>query len=118
MRLIVRLCNLFSTPSNTSATETVVNDRNVYTVKSGDTLGHIALKHKVKVGKLKTMNSLTSDLIRIGQKLKLPENAITEPSTSSLLPPPPTSSASPPSLDPSGLPVGGAGSVVLQPPGN
>ena len=114
-----------STPTSTSKAETVVNSDNVYTVKSGDTLGHIAMRHKIKVGELKTVNGLTSDLIQIGQKLKLPETTIEEPSTSSLLLPspvapesaiPPVSNAAP-SLDPSGLPVGGADSV-LPPPGN
>lgn len=45
---------------------------NTYVVKSGDTLGHIARRHRVKLNVLKTMNNLTSDLIRIGQKLTLP----------------------------------------------
>lgn len=43
----------------------------VYTVKSGDTLGGIAAKYKTTVKQLKALNNLNSDLILIGQKLKL-----------------------------------------------
>lgn len=43
-----------------------------YTVVAGDTLGAIATKFKTTVATLKTLNSLTSDIIRIGQVLKLP----------------------------------------------
>jgi len=43
-----------------------------YTVKSSDTLYGIAKKHHTTVSKLKSMNGLKSDVIRDGQKLKLP----------------------------------------------
>jgi len=85
----------------------------MYIVKSGDTLGHIALRHKVDVADIKTVNNMDSDLIRIGQQIKLPVSEIpaTVPSSGSTLPsipePLPTSSSGP-SLDPgTGLPVGG-----------
>jgi hypothetical protein len=45
--------------------------RNVYAVKSGDTLSAIAVKYKTTVDSLKRINQLTTDTIRIGQKLKL-----------------------------------------------
>ena len=54
----------------------VVDDGSTYTVKSGDTLGHIALQHKVKIAELKALNGLSTDLIRIGQKIKLPATAL------------------------------------------
>ena len=43
----------------------------IYHVKSGDTLGHIAKRHSVSVRQLKQWNNLKSDMIRIGQKLKI-----------------------------------------------
>lgn len=42
-----------------------------YTVKSGDTLSGIATRHGVTVVQLKQWNNLTSNNIKIGQKLKL-----------------------------------------------
>lgn len=43
-----------------------------YTIKSGDTLGGIAQKHKTTVAKIKAANGLKSDLIRAGKTLKIP----------------------------------------------
>ncbi len=42
-----------------------------YTVKKGDTLGGIAKKQKTTVQKIKKWNHLKSDMISIGQKLKM-----------------------------------------------
>jgi LysM repeat protein len=58
--------------TTTSATSPVVPDANVYTVKSGDTLSHIATVYKTTVKELKSLNGLTTDRINVGQKLKLP----------------------------------------------
>ena len=46
----------------------------IYHVKSGDTLSHIAKRHRVSVRQLKQWNNLKSDMIRIGQKLKIHTN--------------------------------------------
>ena len=43
-----------------------------YTVKSGDTLTGIASRFGTTAKKLRNLNGLTSDLIRVGQKLNLP----------------------------------------------
>ena len=42
-----------------------------YTVKPGDSLGKIAIDHKVSTKKLRELNNLKSDTIIVGQKLKL-----------------------------------------------
>ncbi len=42
-----------------------------YKVKAGDTLGHIALKYGVSVRALKKWNSLRSDMLQIGQTIKI-----------------------------------------------
>lgn len=47
-------------------------ENQVYIIKSGDRLVHIAKKFNVTVVQLKGFNNLTSDLIHIGQELKIP----------------------------------------------
>ena len=47
----------------------------VYTVKSGDNLTKIATEFKVSVRALRSANNLTTDRIRVGQKLKIPAKA-------------------------------------------
>lgn len=48
-----------------------------YVVKSGDTLGHISARNGMTVTQLKELNSLSSDLIYVGQKLKLRASSTT-----------------------------------------
>jgi LysM repeat protein len=50
-----------------------------YTVKSGDTLHRIALRHGTSVNALMELNGLTTHRINIGQKLKLPSKAPAAP---------------------------------------
>lgn len=47
------------------------NAETIYHVKSGDTLGHIAKRYKVSVNQIKKWNNLRSDMIRVGQKLRI-----------------------------------------------
>ena len=47
------------------------------TVSEGDYLGKIAKKYGTTVAKIKAMNSLTSESIRVGQQIKVPASAKT-----------------------------------------
>lgn len=44
----------------------------VYTVKAGDVLGSIAIRHGVKIADIKKANNLKKDTIFVGQKLTIP----------------------------------------------
>jgi LysM repeat protein len=61
---------------HTASTGVPATDANtgdpLYTVKSGDTLIKIASEHKTTVRALRTANSLRTDSIKVGQKLKIP----------------------------------------------
>lgn len=46
-------------------------DKVVYKVKSGDVLGSIAIRHNIKVTDLKKWNNLSSNTIRVGQRLNI-----------------------------------------------
>ena len=50
------------------------DDTEYYTVTRGDTLWSIANKYKITVDELKRLNNLTSNIITIGQKLRVPSN--------------------------------------------
>ncbi len=53
------------------------NNTITYTVVSGDTLYSIARRYNTTVDELKRINNLTSDILSIGQVLKIPTNSIT-----------------------------------------
>ena len=67
-----------STGSSGSSTATATT----YTVKSGDTLSKIARSYSMTVSQIKSLNDLTSDLIYVGQKLKISKEASDLPSVS------------------------------------
>ena len=47
-----------------------------YVVKSGDTLGAIAYGNGINIRQLKELNGLESDVLKIGQKLKIPAEKV------------------------------------------
>ena len=58
--------------------------RIVHRVRSGDVLGKIAQNYRVRISDLKKWNNLSSNLIRVGQRLNvwlLPSRKYTQPST-------------------------------------
>lgn len=57
---------------DTSAAQPEVKATRWYTVKPGDTLGNIARRYGVSLSSLKKANALSSDLIRVGQRLRIP----------------------------------------------
>jgi membrane-bound lytic murein transglycosylase D len=59
----------FDARASTVPELTHMNERTTHRVKSGETLGHIAYKYGVGVSDIKRWNGLSSDMIRIGQRL-------------------------------------------------
>lgn len=57
---------------NTAPTHATGNNANIYDVKSGDTLWEIAVKYSTSVEELKVTNGLQSNLLLVGQQLKVP----------------------------------------------
>ncbi|MGE9290816.1 MAG: LysM peptidoglycan-binding domain-containing protein, partial [Puniceicoccales bacterium] len=55
-----------------SIEEEVVPGTSIYVVRSGDTLSEIAARAGTSVSRIKNLNNMTSDRIRIGQKLIVP----------------------------------------------
>ena len=58
--------------TSATTTEAAPAGEAVYKVKSGDTLTRIAKSHGTTVKTIKSLNGLTTDQIKVGQKLKLP----------------------------------------------
>ena len=56
-----------------TVTKVVIGPHQEYTVQSGDTLSLIAQAFDTTIGKIKEMNNLKNDNLRVGQKLKLPK---------------------------------------------
>jgi LysM repeat protein len=50
-----------------------------YVVKSGDTLGAIAYGNGINIRQLKELNNLESDVLKVGQKLKIPAEKVVAP---------------------------------------
>ncbi len=57
-----------------SAIYSYINRSNIYIVKSGDSLYSIARKYNTTVDELKKLNNLSSNVLNIGQVLKIPSS--------------------------------------------
>lgn len=57
-------------PTSTAAKKS--SSGRTHTVTKGDTLYGLALKNKTTVAKIKAANGMSSDMIRLGQKVKIP----------------------------------------------
>jgi peptidoglycan DL-endopeptidase LytE len=67
--------------SGTTSTPQPAPTTGTYTVQSGDTLSHIAVKYDTTVSRIKSWNGLTSDTIYVGQKLKVGSSTTEVPSS-------------------------------------
>jgi LysM repeat protein len=63
--------NVLSIGQKLIVSENMSSDNNYYIVKSGDTLYSIAKKYNISVDELKDINNLTSDILSVGQSLKI-----------------------------------------------
>ena len=71
-----------SSTDSLGSTESSTATATTYKVKSGDTLSKIARTYSMTVSQIKSLNDLTSDLIYVGQKLKISKEASDLPSVS------------------------------------
>jgi len=79
-----------SVSSGTTATPVVgANGETLYTVISGDTLITIGKKYHTTAAAIRSYNSLTTDNIKVGQKLKIPPGSTAAPGATA----PPSSGA-------------------------
>ena len=62
----------YSSPVSNAVTTPAMKSATYHKVESGDTLYSIARRHDTSVTQLKKVNGLTSDIIRVGQSLRLP----------------------------------------------
>lgn len=57
--------------------EDIMTDEETYIVKSGDTIYSIARTYNTTIDEIKSLNNLTSNLVSVGQSLKIPSQNIT-----------------------------------------
>ncbi|MGJ8651525.1 MAG: LysM peptidoglycan-binding domain-containing protein [Opitutaceae bacterium] len=75
---LIRVGQKLKIPTSENASSGDLDSGSVHEVKRGDTLGGIAMTHGVSISNLKRANNISSDVIQIGQKLKIPVMVSTE----------------------------------------
>jgi len=60
----------------TASATTYTGATKEYVVKNGDTLGSVAYGNGINIRQLKSLNGLTSDTLKVGQKLKIPAEKV------------------------------------------
>ncbi len=83
-----------STARPVSSGPNVTTDAITYEVKAGDTLGAIAKRHSTTVNAIKTLNKMRSDMVRVGDKLLVPQGGPATASTPAAPTPAPTPAVS------------------------
>lgn len=76
---LIRVGQKLTIPSGTTSNDShspTSSNTSTHVVARGDTLGAIALTHGISIGELKRINNLSSDVIRVGQKLKVPTSTV------------------------------------------
>lgn len=69
---LLNIGQVLKIPGVNNSSNDVVQDNSTYVVKSGDSLWNIAKRYGISVDELKSYNNLTSNLLNIGQVLKIP----------------------------------------------
>ena len=76
--------NNSSSSSSSNSSSNSSSSNSTYTVKSGDTLSHIAAKHSTSAKKIADLNNMSlSDIIHVGDKLKVSGTANNDSSSNS-----------------------------------
>lgn len=75
-KLVIPAASSSAAPSSGNGATAIANgSEKTYSVKSGDTLMKIAKDHGVSLKALRSANSLKTDQIKVGQKLKIPSKS-------------------------------------------
>ncbi len=86
-KLVIPAASASAAPSSGNGVTAAANgSEKTYSVKSGDTLMKIAKDHGVSVKALRSANSLKTDQIKVGQKLKIPSKATAATAAASAAP--------------------------------
>jgi LysM repeat protein len=70
--LVGQKINIPAKAAAKGASATAASGTGIHVVQKGEILGRIARQYGVKIADLKAANGLTSDVIKVGQKLKIP----------------------------------------------